>query len=217
MKKFMSLFLLLALCIMNTLPVFAEVEQKVYVHNLNGVEKIESNSVIKLAFAQDFNVNESEVGQRIKFVLTEQITDSDNTVLPQGTRFIGHVMSKENSKFGFRRARANVVIDRLILPSGKEYIIYTEAQKGDLVAPAALNAAKGVGMTTAAAGVCVFGAMAIAIECLSIGGMILAPYTGAAVGGAIALSSKGLNCKAKSGTPFVIVLKHPIEMDFQEF
>lgn len=198
MKKIISVILLFAIFIANQSTVFAE------------------NCKIKLYFLDDFNVHKSYVRQEIPFILDEKIVDVDNEIIPAGTKFIAKVADKKESRFCFRRAYVRIVIDKLILPDGKEYAIYPVSIEKNLKSPAVLNAAKCITSSIVAAGVCIFGATIIAIECLSVGGLVLAPYTGAAVGIGIAFTSKGLNYKAKAGTPITLVLKNPIDIEMHE-
>lgn len=211
MKKLISAFLMLSFLFLNTIAAYAE--SIVSVDKDTGKAVIANRSVLKLRFDKDFDINESHEGQEIYFSLAETIKDSDNTVLPAGTKFIGNVTNKENSKWGFRKAKAEIVMDRMILPNGRTYKVKSTPEKGELSSPTGLNIAKGTAVAAVDAGICIFGAAFIAIECLSVGGMIFAPITGAALGVALSSTSKGLNYKVSRGTEINFILNKPIEID----
>ncbi len=217
MRRIISVFLLLALCSLQVPGVWAKAsDSKVIVDRGATQETIEPSSTIKLKFAHDFDVNKVNVGDKIDFVLPEAISDADGTILPAGTKFIGTVVNKKNSKWAFRRAKANLEITQMTLPNGKRYMISSAPEKGELKSSQALNSVKAVGMSVVGAGVCTIGAAVIAIECLSVAGIVLAPYTGAALGVAFGSTTKGLDYKAKAGTPITIKLAQPITIDLYD-
>lgn len=215
MRKILCAILVLNFCVMNILPVFSAGEADVVFHREKNKEVIEQSSKLHLAFANEFNVNESEQGDEVLFYLAEALRDNGVIVLPYGTKFVGRIIDKTDSKFGFRKAKANIAINRLVLPSGESYEIFSIPEQGTLTSPVSLNILKGVGTAAIATTVGVFGAAVIAIECLSVGGLIFAPYTGAAIGVAVAASSKGLNYKVNAGTPITIVLQRPLEINIR--
>lgn len=186
---------------------------------------IPKDSMIKLAFAQKFNANKVAVGDKVNFVLPEDlVAENGKVLLPKGTNFIGIVEKQVKSKSFNRNARAFVIIKQVQLPSGelKDISAKIARKNGELKSPFIANLPKlileagviaGVGMTAAAI------VIAYTLASIFSGGIgaivLLAPVTAATAGLGVIVctTSKGINYKASAGKIIPFILQNDLEFN----
>lgn len=168
------------------------------------VSEMGANDVMMLTFQEDFDVNKAEKGKEIPLKLESEFQDMDGEFIPAGTMFYGRVDSVTKSRAGYRRAKAKITIDKMILPDGTMYKVKGKPKSGLLASSAGKNFAKGVGSTVLSVGICVTGLVLITGECLSGVGLVFAPATGIVTGIAVSSTTHGTNYKVKAGTKLPI-------------
>jgi len=185
---------------------------------------IPKNSKINLAFAQKFNANKAQVGDKVNFILSENLLSNDGKIaLPKGTEFIGVVENQVKAKSFNRNARALIVIKQAKLPSGEMINLNANVnkKKGELKSPFYANLPKLILEVGVVAGIGM-AAMAIvigyAIASVFTGGIaaiaLLPVVTGAAAGLGVIVctTSKGVNYKASAGKVIPFVLQNDLEL-----
>lgn len=219
MKKFTALFLLFVMNFMAIVPVFADEavcsEQEESTTFVSAVEDetvyLNPKSVYKLEFESDFDVNDAKPDEEIYFRLVTPVKASNGMYLPEHTRFAGKFKKLSPSKPVFKRARAYIIIDKLMLPNEKCYTIRMEPKNGaDLKSSQFLNTLRAV---PAGIGVIAFSALSVAvvaIESVTVVGLVVVPRTCRGFGLLISSSAKGLNYKAKAGKQILFKLDTPV-------
>ena len=147
MKKFISIALILLLNFFMTVPVLAEdneyKEQDTPVLTTAIEDErvyLDPKSTYVLELESDLDVNETNMDDEIYFRLVSKVKASNGMVVPEHTRFAGKFKKIKKSEPVFKRARAYIVIDKLIFPNEKTYTVRMEPKKGsDLKAPQILN------------------------------------------------------------------------------
>jgi len=201
MKK-QILSILLLFCFINyvSLPVFA-------------------NDYSKLAaeFATELNVNKASKGEIVQFRTTEEYKDNNGVVIPAGTVFEGKVHDFKKGRWGYRRAKAHIVIDKMILPTGEIYDVSGKTDKSVLKGSAVANVSKGVitlpvALVVGAAGVCV-----VIVETVTIVGILLVGPTLFIVGETTGKLTHGVNCVKHQGNSVKLKIKKlnvvPVQSD----
>ncbi len=185
---------------------------------------IPKNSQMKLAFAQKFNANKAQVGDKVDFVLSENLLSSDGKIaLQKGTEFIGVVENQVKAKSFNRNARALVVIKQVKLPSGQTINLSAnvDKKKGELKSPAYANLPKIIlelGVIAGAAMVAMAAVVAYAVGTVFTGGIAavaLFPVitgTAAGLGVLICTVNKGVNYKASPGKTVTFILQNDLEL-----
>ena len=121
MKKFISIILILLINFMTTEPVLAQMydysqsDQTVF---SAGVEEekvfLTPKTTYVLELESDIDVNETNVNDEIFFRLVSKVKASNGMVLPEHTRFAGRFKKIKKSQPIFKRARAYIIIDKII-------------------------------------------------------------------------------------------------------
>lgn len=168
-------------------------------------------NVMTLEFESDFDINETPVNDKIYFRLVSKAQTSNGMYLPEHTRFVGTLKKISKSKPVFKRARAYIVIDTMILPNEKTYTLRMEPKNGsDLKAPQILNTIRaipsGIGILTFSA----ISVATVAIESVTIVGLVVVPCTCRGFGVLISSMAKGLNYKTKAGSQIKFKLDTPV-------
>ena len=136
---------------------------------------------------------------------------SNGMYLPEHTRFAGKFKKLSPSKPIFKRARAYIIIDKLMLPNEKCYTVRMEPKNGsDLKSSQLLNTIRAI---PAGVGVLTFSALSVAvvaIESVTVVGLVVVPRTCKGFGLLISSSAKGLNYKAKAGKQILFKLDTPV-------
>ena len=227
MKKFIALFLLLAMNMMFVTPALADDVQEAQEQQTQNEEQtatptlvstvedetvyLNPKSVYKLEFESDFDVNETKPDDEIYFRLVTPVNASNGMYLPEHTRFAGKFKKLSPSKPIFKRARAYIIIDKLMLPNEKCYTVRMEPKNGsDLKSSQLLNTIRAI---PAGVGVLTFSALSVAvvaIESVTVVGLVVVPRTCKGFGLLISSSAKGLNYKAKAGKQILFKLDTPV-------
>ena len=163
------------------------------------------------------DINETNPNDEIYFSLVSSVKASNGMLLPEHTRFAGKFKKIKKSEPIFKRARAYIIIDKIIFPDEKVYTVRMEPKKGsDLKSPQILNTLRaipaGIGMIT-------FSALSVAvvvIESVTIVGLVVVPRTCKGFGLLISSMAKGLNYKLKAGSKIVFKLDTPVYVQLSD-
>lgn len=185
-KKFFSVLLLLFMFNI-TLPVMARMQDST-TYNISS----HLSSVL--------NVNKSSKGQIVQFISDENINLTNGSVIPGGTIFNGKISSIKKSRFAFRRAKAAIIIDEMILPDGRKFSIsgntHRHVYKGSVIG----NIAKGIVGFPSSIVAGAVGVVFMVVETCTIIGIVLVPATAAITGGTIGKLTNGVNCVKEPGS-----------------
>ena len=163
---------------------------------------------ISVNFITELNVNKSSKGQIVQFISTDDYTDALGHSIPKGTIFQGKIKSIKHSRWGFRRAKAHLYINQMILPNGEKYKIKAFTKPLTVKGSAVANVGKGILMTPIAVCSLAVGTVAIIVESISIVGIILIAPTGAIFNGIAGKVTNGVNCYIPEGKKITIKFKH---------
>lgn len=217
MKKFISIALILLLNFFMTVPVLAEdneyKEQDTPVLTTAIEDErvyLDPKSTYVLELESDLDVNETNMDDEIYFRLVSKVKASNGMVVPEHTRFAGKFKKIKKSEPVFKRARAYIVIDKLIFPNEKTYTVRMEPKKGsDLKAPQILNIVRAFPASIGIATFSVISVAVVAIESITIVGLVVVPRTCKGFGLLISSMAKGLNYKLKAGNKIIFKLDTP--------
>ena len=216
MKKFISLILILLINFLILEPVLAE--ENVYKESPVFSTEIEEETVLLnptskyiLELESDIDINETDINDEIYFRLVSKIQASNGMFIPEHTRFAGKFKKIKKSEPMFKRARAYILIDKMILPNEKVYTVRMEPKNGsDLKSSQILNILKAI---PAGIGIITFSVISFAvvtIESVSIVGLVVVPRTCKGFGILISSMAKGLNYKLKAGNKIIFKLDTPV-------
>lgn len=233
-KKIQKIIAIFLLCILTSFNV-AWAEEAINVTpqkeplkdsvELSRIKKvIPKDEILKLKFAQKFNANKAVVGDKVNFVLAEDLISNDGKVfLPKETLFIGVVEKQIKSKSFNRNARILLTIKQVKLPSGELVSISARVnkKKGELKSPVIANLPKLMFEAVAILGAGMIAATVViiaAVSTIATGGLagivMIAPVMAvtASLGVVICTASKGVNYKASPGKPIQFVLQDDMEI-----
>ena len=217
MKKFILFVLILLLNFYTVAPVLAELnetqEDNVPVFSASVEDEkvyLSPKSTYILELESDIDVNESNVNDEIFFTLVSKVTTSNGMVLPEHTRFAGKFVKVKKSEPMFKRARAYIIIDKIIFPNEQTYTVRMEPKKGsDLKSSQLLNTLRalpaGIGILTFS----IISVAVVAVESVSVVGLVVVPRTCKGFGILISSLAKGLNHKLKAGSTIQFKLDTP--------
>lgn len=224
MKKFISLLLILLLNFITFEPALAELnnyqEENLYQEEKSSVlsaavedEKVflipKSNYVLELE--SDIDINETKPNDEIFFSLVSKVQASNGMVLPEYTRFAGKFVKIKKSQPMFKRARGYIIIDKIIFPNEKVYTVRMEPKKGsDLKSPQILNALRVIPASVGILTFSVISVAVVAIESVTVVGLVVVPRTCKGFGILISSMAKGLNYKLKAGNKIQFKLDTPV-------
>ena len=218
MKKFVSLVLILLINFITVGPALAEEygyqeeDSAVFTANVED-EKIflSPKNTYALEPESDIDINESNLNDEIYFRVVSKVKASNGTILPEHTRFAGKFKKIKQSEPVFKRARGYIVIDKIIFPNEKVYTVRMEPKNGsDLKAPQILNTLRAI---PASIGIVTFSAISVAvvaIESVTVVGLVVVPRTCKGFGLLISSMAKGLNYKLKAGKKIIFKLDTPV-------
>lgn len=178
---------------------------------------IAKGNVIKIAFAERFSTKTAKPGDKVTFVLKEDLkTKEERVLLPSGTKFIATVQEVNPSKVWNKNASAVLSLGEVLLPDGTQGSIEAQVStkngklkrsgwaatgKAALWTVGLFGAGAGIGAAIGAA------ASAVGVGCLAIG---------MPVGGGLGLiagsATKGLNYNAKPGKTIYIELTQDLDI-----
>ena len=132
-------------------------------------------------------------------------------VLPEHTRFAGKFVKVKKSEPMFKRARAYIIINKIIFPNEQTYTVRMEPKKGsDLKSPQILNALRVIPASIGVITFSVISVAVVAIESVSVVGLVVVPRTCKGFGILISSLAKGLNYKLKAGSKMQFKLDTPV-------
>ena len=183
-------------------------EEKVYLY---------PKSIFKLELESDLDINETKENEDVYFRLVNPVKASNGMYLHEDTRFAGYFKKIKKSSPLYKRARGYIIVDRIILPNEKVCKVRMEPKNGsDLKAPQILNIIRAVPAGVGALTFSIIGVAAIAIESVSVVGLVVVPRTCKSFGLLISSMSKGLNYKAKAGSTMLFKLDTPVYMQIDD-
>lgn len=178
---------------------------------------ISKGNVIKIAFADEFSTKTAKVGDKVTFVLQEDLkTVEGRALLPAGTQFIATVTELTPTKVWNRNAKVILSLNEIALTDGTTGTIEARVSEDAGILKRSGWAATGkaalwtVGLFGVGAGIgAAIGAAASAVGtgCLAIGMPV-----GGGLGLIIGSASKGLNYNAKPGKEIYIKLTQDLEI-----
>ena len=218
MKKIISFVLILLINFITTVPVlsesydYAEESPTVFQTSVeDDTVYLSPKETYVLELESDIDVNEADVDDEIYFRLASQVKASNGMVIPEHTRFLGKFKKVNKSKPVFKRAKAYILIDKIIFPNEKIYSLRMEPKNGSsLKSSQILNAIRAL---PAGIGIITFSAISVAvvaIESVSIVGLVVVPRTCKGFGILISSMAKGLNYKLKAGSKISFKLNTPV-------
>ena len=224
MKKIISFILILLINFFMSEPVLAEgndyIEQDSPVFSTAIEEEtvfLNPKSKYVLELESDLDINETNVNDEIYFSLVSKVQASNGMYLPEHTRFAGKFKKIKKSEPLFKRARAYIIIDKIIFPNEKVYTVRMEPKSGsDLKSSQILNTLRaipaGVGIITFS----VLSVAAVAIESVTVVGLVVVPRTCRGFGLLISSTAKGLNYKLKAGNKITFKLDTPVYLQVSD-
>ena len=224
MKKFVLIILVLLINFLTVEPVLAELSENQEQNSDVFMATVEDEKVYLspktkyvLELESDLDINETNPNDEIFFNLVSKVEASNGVALPEHTRFAGKFVKIKKSQPVFKRARAYIIIDKIIFPNGQTYNLRMEPKNGsDLKAPQFLNALRvipaGVGLVTFS----IVSVAVVAIESVSIVGLIVVPRTCRGFGLLISSMAKGLNYKLRAGSTITFKLDTPVYIQLSD-
>lgn len=219
MKKFVSLVLILLINFITTVPVlsaetneYGETDQTVFSTSIDDeTVYLSPKNVYVLETESDIDVNETNVDDEIYFRLVSKVKASNGMVLPENTRLLGKFKKVKKSEPVFKRAKAYILIDKIIFPNEKIYTVRMEPKNGsNLKSSQILNTLRaipaGIGVLTFS----IISVAVVAIESVTIVGLVVVPRTCRGFGLLISSMAKGLNYKLKAGSKISFKLNTPV-------
>jgi len=179
-----------------------------FIFNMTTVEILASEfETLNATFVSDLNVNKSSKDEIVQFRTTENFKFSTGEIAPRGTIIKGRIQSRKKGRFAFRRAKVRIVLDEMTLPNGTVYKIEGNTKRPVLKGSAVKNTIKGIVMTPVALVVGVAGVCVIALETVTIVGILAVPPTAFGFAVAEGKITKGVNCKKYRGEAIELKLK----------
>ena len=218
MKKIVSFILILLINFITTVPVLSETneygenDQTVFSTSVEDeTVYLSPKSTFVLETESDIDVNETNVDDEIYFRLASQVIASNGMVVPEHTRFVGKFKKVKKSEPMFKRAKAYILIDKIIFPNEKIYTIRMEPKNGSsLKSSQFLNTLRafpaGIGIITFS----IISVAVVTIESVTIVGLVVVPRTCRGFGLLISSMAKGLNYKLKAGSKISFKLNTPV-------
>ena len=225
MKKFLVIILVLLINFLTVEPMLAGELDEYQEQNSTVLtatvedEKIYLNPKTKyvLELESDLDINETKPNDEIFFSLVSKVKASNGVVLPEHTRFAGKFVKIKKSQPVFKRARACIIIDRIIFPNGQVYTVRMEPKNGsDLKSPQFLNALRVIPASIGLVTFSILSVAVVAIESVSIVGLIVVPRTCRGFGLLISSMAKGLNYKLKAGSNISFKLDTPVYIQLSD-
>lgn len=218
MKKFTALMLILLTNFFTLAPVLAEEnsakEQEPLVYSTEIEEEtvfLNPTSKYVLELESDLDINETNINDEIYFRLVSKVQASNGMFLPEHTRFVGKFKKIKKSEPVFKRARAYIIIDKLIFPNEKIYTVRMEPRNGsDLKSSQFLNTLRAIPAGIGVIAFSVISVAVVAIESVTVVGLVVVPKTCKGFGILISSMAKGLNYKLKAGNKIIFKLDTPV-------
>lgn len=225
MKKIISFMLVLLMNFTMVSPVLAETDEYAEQQDTPVLStEIEEETVYLspkstyiLELESDIDVNETNKNDEIFFSLVSKVQASNGMYIPEHTRFVGRFSKIKKSEPMFKRARAYIIIDKIIFPNDKVYTVRMEPKNGsDLKSSQFLNTIRAI---PAGVGIIAFSAISVAvvaIESVTVVGLVVVPRTCKGFGLLISSMAKGLNYKLKAGNRIAFKLDTPVSIQLSD-
>lgn len=218
MKKIISLILILLINFLVVSPVLADEneykEQDTPVFTTEIEEEtvfLNPNSQYILELESDLDINETNTNDEVYFRLVSKVQASNGMYLPEHTRFAGKFKKIKKSQPLFKRARAYIIIDKLIFPNEKIYTVRIEPKSGsDMKSSQILNTLRAIPAGIGVISFSLISVAVVAIESVSVVGLVVVPRTCRGFGLLISSMAKGLNYKLKAGSKIIFKLDTPV-------
>ncbi|MBP3820078.1 hypothetical protein J6G99_00335 [bacterium] len=224
MKKFVLIILILLVNLLTVEPIFAELyetpeqdstvltatveDEKIYLNP-------KTNYVLELE--SDLDINETNPNDEIFFSLISKVEASNGVILPEHTRFAGKFVKIKKSQPVFKRARGYIIIDKIIFPNGQIYTVRMEPKNGsDLKSSQFLNALRVIPASIGLVTFSILSVAVIAIESVSVVGLVVVPRTCRGFGLLISSMAKGLNYKLRAGSTISFKLDTPVYIELSD-
>ena len=218
MKKFISLALILLLNFITVEPVLAELNE--YQEQDSSVlsASVEDEKVFLvpkttyiLELESDIDINETNPNDEVFFSLVSKAKASNGMILPEYTRFAGRFIKIKKSEPIFKRAKGYIIIDKIIFPNEQVYTLRMEPKKGsDLKSSQFLNSLRAIPASVGILTFSVISVAAVALESVTVVGLVVVPRTCKGFGVLISSMAKGLNYKLKAGQKIKFKLDTPV-------
>ena len=131
-KRLLSLFTVISIIGLNTIPVLAEsCEKTVAVEHLDVHKKapcnvvtitnlrktVEKGNVLQFVFDEKFFSKCAQAGQTVHFVVPQALYTCEGTlILPCGTKIVAEVINVEKPKWFNKNARVSLIFRQIVLP-----------------------------------------------------------------------------------------------------
>ncbi len=131
-KRLLSLFTVISIIGLNTIPVLAEsCEKTVAVEHLDVHKKapcnvvtitnlrktVEKGNVLQFVFDEKFFSKCAQAGQIVHFVVPQALYTTEGTlILPCGTKIVAEVINVEKPKWFNKNARVSLIFRQIVLP-----------------------------------------------------------------------------------------------------
>ena len=194
MKKIIAILLIFFISNFIFLPALAQNEHQ------------NTNHIIDAEFKTDLNVNKTSKGQIVQFISTEEYK-INNFIIPKGTIFEGEVKHFKKGRFGYRRAKVVIKLNKMILPDSRTCKIQGTTKRHVLKGSAMGNVGKGIISLPPAIAVGAVGACVIIVEAVSIVGIVAIGPTTYAFGRALGSLTHGINYKKHQGDEIKLKIK----------
>lgn len=198
-----------------------KVAQKTPVDTVNvlygHVDLLQYNT-FQVAFAEDFNSKYAVVGDKINFILPEDLKTQEGTlVLPEGTKIVTQISNIEKPKTFNRSGKIYLDFRTVELPDGTVLPLKAKVfNKKGYLARGKVNAlGKGLGSTLGgmALGTGIGCGIGVAASAVIVGGFAIGMPVGFAIGAAVGLIAPGLTYKVKAGDKITIQITDTIVVD----
>lgn len=224
MKKFLLIVLIILMNFITVAPVLAELSENQEQDSAVFVAEVEDEKIYLspktkyvLELESDLDINETNPNDEIFFSLVSKVEASNGVMLPEHTRFSGKFVKIKKSQPVFKRARGYIIIDKIIFPNGQVYTVRMEPKNGsDLKSSQFLNALR---VIPASVGLVTFSALSVAvvaIESVTVVGLVVVPRTCRGFGLLISSMAKGLNYKLKAGSNISFKLDTPVYIQLSD-
>ena len=224
MKKILISILVLLINFITVAPVLAEMNENQEQDSPVLMATVEDEKIYlspktkyELELESDLDINETNQNDEIFFNLVSKVEASNGVALPEHTRFAGKFVKIKKSQPVFKRARAYIIIDKIIFPNGQTYAVRMEPKKGsDLKAPQFLNALRVIPASVGILTFSIASVAVVAVESVTIVGLVVVPRTCKGFGLLISSMAKGLNYKLKAGSKVSFKLDTPVYIQLSD-
>lgn len=178
-------------------------------------------NVIKIAFAQEFTTKGLKEGDKVNFVLKNNLqTKTGRQLLPAGTQIIATVETLQPAKSFNRNAQVLLSMGDLVLPNGQTGTIsaavnskngFLKRSGWNIFAKISEWTVGLLGVGAGAGAAIAAGSGAVGVGCLAIGLPI-----GAGVGLIVGATTPGINYHVKAGKEIPVVITEDLDIIIKE-